>query len=83
MGDDDSYLLEALLPKESLPEFASAPSEVIAPLVIASASAMVFGVAAIWIFVRLLRTRGFHYFAYYTWAVGLAVFAGLAVVGGR
>ncbi|MCH7645455.1 MAG: undecaprenyl-diphosphate phosphatase [Myxococcales bacterium] len=66
----------------ALPEFASAPSEVIAPLVIASASAMVFGVAAIWIFVRLLRTRGFHYFAYYTWAVGLAVFAGLAVVGG-
>ena len=66
----------------ALPEFASAPSEVIAPLVIASASAMVFGVAAIWIFVRLLRTRGFHYFAYYTWAAGLAVFAGLAAVGG-
>ncbi len=66
----------------ALPELVSVPSGVIAPLAIASASALVFGVAAIWIFVRLLQTRGFHYFAYYAWAVGLAVFIGLAVSGG-
>ena len=67
----------------ALPELASAPSGVITPLAIAAASALVFGVAAIWIFVRLLQTRGFHYFAYYTWALGFAVLVGLAIAGGR
>lgn len=67
----------------ALPELASAPSGVIAPLAIAAASALVIGVAAIWIFVRLLQTRGFHYFAYYTWALGFAVLVGLAIAGGR
>jgi len=67
----------------ALPQLSSAPSGVIAPLAIAGASALFFGVAAIWIFVRLLQTRGFHYFAYYTWALGLAVFVGLAIAGGR
>jgi len=45
----------------------------IAPLAVAGATAFVSGVAAIWMFVRLLRTRGFHYFAYYTAAAGIAV----------
>jgi undecaprenyl-diphosphatase len=67
----------------ALPELSSAPSGVIAPLAIAGAAALIFGVGAIWIFVRLLQTRGFHYFAYYTWALGLAVFVGLAIAGGR
>jgi undecaprenyl-diphosphatase len=67
----------------ALPELSSAPSGVIAPLAIAGASALVCGVAAIWIFVRLLQTRGFHYFAYYTWALGFAVLVGLAIAGGR
>jgi undecaprenyl-diphosphatase len=67
----------------ALPELASASSGVIAPLAIAGASALVFGVAAIWIFVRLLQTRGFHYFAYYTWALGFVVLVGLAMAGGR
>jgi undecaprenyl-diphosphatase len=67
----------------ALPELGSAPSSAIAPLAIAGASALVCGIAAIWIFVRLLQTRGFHYFAYYTWALGLAVFAGLAIAGSR
>jgi undecaprenyl-diphosphatase len=67
----------------ALPQLGSVPSDAIAPLLIAGASALVFGIVAIWIFVRLLQTRGFHYFAYYVWALGLAVFAGLAIVGGR
>jgi undecaprenyl-diphosphatase len=67
----------------AIPELGSAPSGVIAPLAIAGASALVFGVAAIWIFVRLLQTRGFYYFAYYTWALGLAVLVGFAIAAGR
>jgi undecaprenyl pyrophosphate phosphatase UppP len=67
----------------ALPELGSASSGLIAPLLIAGASALVFGVAAIWIFVRLLQTRGFHYFAYYTWALGFVVLVGLAMAGGR
>jgi undecaprenyl-diphosphatase len=35
--------------------------------------ALVSGVASLWLFVRLLRTRSFHRFAYYTWAVGALV----------
>ncbi len=57
----------------ALPELGAAPAGVLAPLAIAGASALVFGIAAIWLFVRLLQTRGFHYFAYYVWALGLAV----------
>jgi len=56
---------------------------VIAPLAIAGVTALLFGVAAIWLFVRLLQSRGFHYFAYYTWAAGFAVFAGLAITAAR
>jgi undecaprenyl-diphosphatase len=67
----------------ALPELSLATSGLIAPLLIAGVAALVFGVAAIWIFVRLLQTRGFHYFAYYTWALGFAVLAGLAIAGSR
>jgi len=67
----------------ALPELSAAPSDVFAPLAIAGASALVFGIAAIWLFVRLLQTRGFHYFAYYTWALGVLVLVGLAVAGGH
>lgn len=67
----------------ALPELSTVPSGVIAPLAIAGASALIFGVAAIWLFVRLLQTRGFHYFAYYTWALGFVVLVGLAIAGGR
>jgi len=67
----------------ALPELGSAPAGMIAPLAIAGASALIFGIAAIWLFVRLLQSRGFHYFAYYTWALGFAVFAGLALTAAR
>ncbi len=59
----------------SLPELSAAPAAHIAPLVLGVAAALVSGVLAIWAFVRLLDSRGFYRFAYYTWAVGLAILA--------
>jgi undecaprenyl-diphosphatase len=41
--------------------------------------AMVSGLAAIWLFVRLLRGLLFYRFAYYTWAVGSAFLIWLAL----
>jgi undecaprenyl-diphosphatase len=63
----------------SLPELTSvAPGEV-GPLLIAAGAALIAGVAAIGLFVRLLKTQAFYRFAYYTWAAGLAVLAWLAI----
>ncbi len=67
----------------ALPELGSVPSGMVVPLAIAAASALVFGIAAIWLFVRLLQSRGFHYFAYYTWAAGFTVLVGLALATSR
>ena len=47
----------------------------VGPLLAGGVVALVAGVAAIWFFVRLLQTRGFYRFAYYTWAAG-ALFLG-------
>ena len=48
-------------------------------LALGFAAALVSGIAAIRIFVRMLETRTFHRFAYYCWAVGLAYLAAAAV----
>jgi undecaprenyl-diphosphatase len=53
-----------------LPELTALPAGALAPLLIGALVALVSGVAAIWLFVRLLRTRAFHRFAYYTWGAG-------------
>lgn len=53
-----------------LPELSGVSSAEIPALAGGFAMALVSGVAAIWLFVRLLRTQGFHRFAYYTWAAG-------------
>ncbi len=63
----------------SLPELNAAPAAHTAPLVLGGAAALVSGLLAIWAFVRLLDSRGFHRFAYYTWAVGLAILAWTAL----
>ena len=65
----------------SLPGITSVDSAHAAALLVGGVAAMVMGVAAIWLFVRLLRTREFHRFAYYTWAVGLAFLAWLQLQG--
>jgi undecaprenyl-diphosphatase len=53
-----------------IPEFGAVASEAMVPIAIGMFAAMVSGIAAIWLFVRLLQSSGFHYFAYYTWPVG-------------
>ena len=59
------------------PQIALAPAEQLAPLAVAGCVAMVSGIAAIWLFVRLLRTRGFYRFAYYAWGAGALFLAWL------
>jgi undecaprenyl-diphosphatase len=66
-------ILGALVLK--LDEIAAIAPDAVAPLAVGSAAAAVSGVAAIWCFVRLLRTQGFHHFAYYVWAAGSAFLA--------
>jgi len=56
-----------------IPEFSAIAPDLIVPIACGFGAALVSGIAAIWLFVRLLRTRGFHYFAYYTWPVGALV----------
>jgi len=65
----------------SLPELTSVDSGAIAPLLIGAVAALIAGIAAIGLFVRLLQTRAFHYFAYYTWAVGGAVLVWQLIAG--
>ena len=60
------------------PQLLLSPPEQLAPLAIACGVAMVSGIAAIWLFVHLLRTHGFHRFAYYTWCAGALFLAWLA-----
>jgi undecaprenyl-diphosphatase len=55
------------------------PSGQVSALLWGGAVALVSGVAAIWLFVRLLRSHTFHRFAYYTWAVGSLFLAWLAL----
>ena len=63
----------------SAPELAAASGEHAGALLLGGAAALLSGLAAIWAFVRVLRTRAFHRFAYYTWAVGLLVLVWLVV----
>jgi undecaprenyl-diphosphatase len=62
-------------------ELGFAAPGLIAPLAVAGGTAFVSGAAAIWLFIRLLKTRGFHYFAYYTGAAGIAVLLWQALAG--
>ncbi len=55
----------------SAPEIVAADPTATGPLVLGGLVALVSGVAAIWAFVRLLRTGAFHAFAWYVWPVGL------------
>lgn len=63
----------------ALPELDAAGSEQVGALLVASAVAFVAGIAAIWLFVRLLRSQGFHRFAYYAWALGALTLLGTSL----
>lgn len=60
------------------PELLGMPVESMGPMLVGCAAALVSGVAAIWAFVRLLRSQGFHYFAWYAWGLGALVLTVLA-----
>lgn len=66
----------------SLPELVAVPAGQVAPFVVGGIAALVAGIAAIWLFVRLLETHGFYRFAYYTWAVGALFLVWLQFGGG-
>jgi len=63
----------------TLPEIAEAPPDLIVSVMLGGAAALLSGLAALWMFVRMLRTHTFYVFAYYAWAVGAAflLFLGL------
>jgi undecaprenyl pyrophosphate phosphatase UppP len=57
------------------PELSTVPPGQGTALLLGGAIALVSGVAAIWLFVRLLRSQAFYQFAWYAWAAGaLALF---------
>ena len=64
-----------------LPGLATVPPDVRGALVVGGAAALVSGVAAIWLFVRLVRAGSIHRFAFYVWAVGGAYLLWLALAG--
>jgi undecaprenyl-diphosphatase len=57
----------------ALSDLSLADPGLIAPLALAGVTAFGSGLVAIWLFIRLLKTRGFQYFVYYTAAAGIAV----------
>jgi undecaprenyl-diphosphatase len=59
----------------SFPELARVSVDAGGPLLLGGVAALVAGVGAIWLFVRLLGSHGFYRFAYYTGALGLLTLA--------
>ena len=66
----------------TLPELLASPPGHLGVLGIGAAVALVAGIGAIWFCIRLLRRGSLHWFAYYTWAAGLAMLAWLHFHGG-
>jgi len=66
----------------TLPELLAAPPGHSLVLWIGAAVALVTGIGAIWFCIRLLRLGRLYWFAYYTWAAGLAMLAWLHAHGG-
>lgn len=63
----------------ALPDLDAATQAAAVALGVGFATSFVAGIAALWLFVRLLRTRHFHRFAWYAWAAGAAFLAWLAL----
>jgi undecaprenyl-diphosphatase len=58
-----------------LPELSNAEPEQIFNMGLGAATALVSGLLALWLFVRMLDRRLFHHWAWYCWAVGAAFLA--------
>ena len=54
-----------------LPELSAVSAPQLKAIAIGGIAALASGLGAIWLFVRLLRGKQFHWFAWYAWAVGL------------
>ncbi len=65
----------------ALPDAQAASPEVVRACLIGGAVALASGLAALWLFVRLLRDRRFHLFAWYAFAAGASFLAYLALAG--
>ena len=65
-----------------LPDLLASPAGQGAALATGATTALIAGVGAIWFCIRLLRSRSLHWFAYYTWAAGLAMLVWLHAHGG-
>jgi undecaprenyl-diphosphatase len=61
-----------------LPDISGASTEQLSALAFGGLAALVSGVAAIYLFVLLLRRQTFYAFSYYAWSVGLLFLAWLA-----
>jgi undecaprenyl-diphosphatase len=66
----------------ALPELLASPPGQGSALATGAAVALASGVGAIWFCIRLLRHGSLHYFAYYTWAAGIAMLVWLWAHGG-
>jgi undecaprenyl-diphosphatase len=66
----------------TFPDLLASPAGHGGVLATGAATALIAGVGAIWFCVRLLRSGSLHWFAYYTWAAGLAMLAWLYAHGG-
>lgn len=66
----------------ALPDIQAASPELLRACLVGAAVAWLSGLAALWLFVHLLRRQRFHHFAFYAWGVGGLFLAWLAL-GGR
>ena len=58
-----------------LPDLGQAEPEQLASFGLGASSALLSGLLAIWLFVRMLRANRFHYFAWWAWFAGAAFLA--------
>ena len=56
-----------------IPQLLAVSPEGLAAIMVGGLAALFSGLAALWLFVRLLRGRTFHYFAWYVWPLGAVV----------
>ena len=61
-----------------LPELGAISGALLYPLLAGGLAALLSGLAALWLFVWLLRSQQFHFFAWYAWALGLGTILFLA-----
>lgn len=62
-----------------LPDLRGAAPEQISAVGLGVGAALVSGILALWLFVRMLRANSFHYFAWWAWLAGAAFLAWQAV----